>query len=35
VPIMPPYSRAETTRFMKAESDKWVPIVRASGARVD
>jgi tripartite-type tricarboxylate transporter receptor subunit TctC len=35
VPIMPPYSRAETARFMKAESDKWVPIVRASGARVD
>jgi tripartite-type tricarboxylate transporter receptor subunit TctC len=35
VPIMPPYSRAETSRFMKAEADKWVPIVRASGARVD
>ena len=35
VPIMPPYSRAETSRFMKAEVDKWVPIVRASGARVD
>jgi len=35
VPIMPPYSRSEAARFMKAESDKWVPIVRASGARVD
>ena len=35
VPIMPPYSRAEAARFMQAESDKWVPIVRASGARVD
>lgn len=35
VPIMPAYSRAETARFMQAESDKWVPIVRASGARAD
>jgi len=35
VPIMPAYARAETARFMKAESDKWVPIVRASGARAD
>ena len=35
VPIMPPWSRAEAARFMRAESDKWVPIVRASGARVD
>jgi tripartite-type tricarboxylate transporter receptor subunit TctC len=34
-PIMPPYSRAETSRFMEAEAGKWVPIVRASGARVD
>ena len=35
VPIMPPWSRVEAARFMQSESDKWVPIVRASGARVD
>jgi tripartite-type tricarboxylate transporter receptor subunit TctC len=35
VPIMPASSRADAARFMKAESDKWVPIVKASGARVD
>jgi tripartite-type tricarboxylate transporter receptor subunit TctC len=35
VPIVPAYSRADMARFMKAESDKWVPIVRASGARAD